>query len=224
MILPTGTWGELDFFKSGEWQVIEERLEDLRVLGRVVNPEKKNIFAALKATPFEKVKVVMLGQDPYPSHRHATGLAFSVTTKDIPPTLQTIFKEYCTDLKYPVPKTGDLTKWAEEGVLLWNVIPTCEYGKSLAHKDWIEYDYLNSEILRHLSTETSAVFVALGSVAQKVMERFVDYGDSIKLHVSHPSPRGILTSKHPFIGSKIFSTINAKLGDCGLPPVDWKLP
>ncbi len=227
MILPTGTWGELDFFKSGEWQVIEERLQDLKVLGRVVNPEKKNLFRALKETPFEKVKVVILGQDPYPSPEDACGIAFSSPAKRIPPTLDQIFKEYCSDLHYPRPTSGDLTPWCKEGVLLWNVIPTCEAYKSLSHYvdgSWDEWSLLTEEILDELSKETSTIFVAFGSIPRKYMDKYVQDEDSVKLYVSHPSPRAGQNSKHPFLGSRIFSTINDKLTDMGLSPVNWKLP
>lgn len=225
MILPTGTWGELDFFKSGEWDVIQERLEDLKALGRIISPEKKNMFAALKATPFEKVKVVILGQDPYPSHGDACGLAFSVNPGVVPPpTLRCIFKEYCSDLHLPNPTSGDLTPWCKEGVLLWNVIPTLDSGKTLSHAEWPEWDYLNSELLGKISSETSAVFVAFGSVPNRVMEMFVKDDESTKLYVSHPSPRAMMSSRHPFLGSRIFSIINDKLTDNSMSPINWRLP
>lgn len=215
-------WPELSFWSSGECQVVEERLDDLKRSGITVNPTKDRMFEALKLVPISAVKVCILGQDPYPNPDHATGVAFSVTTKDIPPTLQIILKEYETDLHFPPAKTGDLTKWCKQGVLLWNVYPSCEAFKSMSHA-WPEWEQLTQEILTNLSQETSCVFAALGSVAKGILNKYVSTYDSHCLYTGHPSPRGNLNSRNPFTGSRIFTTINDKLVASGLEPIDWRL-
>lgn len=217
-------WDDLDFWKSGEWQVIEEKLDDLKKAGQTVNPERKALFAALDATPFEKVKAVIIGQDPYPTSAFATGIAFSIPKefKRFPPTLNMVFDEYESDLHYPRPKSGDLHLWCEQGVLLWNAIPTCTAGKSLSHKNWFEWDFLTQEIFRRLSGR-GIVFCFLGSIAGARASYVVDDSKSAIIKVSHPSPRGIMFSKNPFTGSRMFTTINDKLCELGTEPIDWRL-
>lgn len=217
------SWTDLEYWRSGEWQVVEERLNDFDLTGSCYNPERQFLFAALDATPMEKVKVVLLGQDPYPGGKYACGLAFSIpkTVQSHPPTLQTILQEYVDDLHYPYPKNGSLEKWAAQGVLLWNAIPTCETGKSLSH-DWIEWSYLTKEIIQQLSQKGSIVFVFLGGVARRYVQ-YVDTNRNDVIETSHPSPRGNLSSKSPFSGSRLFSTINQKLNGRGKEAIDWKL-
>ena len=223
-------WDDLSFWSSGEWQVIEERLASLRKQGVIVNPTPENMFNALDLTPYEKTKVVIFGQDPYPDHLKATGLAFSIPRgESFPPTLQNIFKEYEGDLRYPHPPHGDLTKWAEQGVLLWNVIPTCEHGKPLSH-DWEEYKLLTQQIIEALNKK-KCVFAFVGGVAKGGSSR--DFAklvlDNPTIEVSHPSPRGMMSASrrrwnpNPFIGSRFFTTINDKLNSLNLGPVDWRI-
>lgn len=205
-------WNDLKFFGSGEEQVIQERLA-----GRTFCPGKKNLYKALDETKFEDCKVAFLGQDPYPDLINATGLAFSVPSgRAHPPTLKNILEEYQRDLHYPGPISGDLTKWANQGVLLWNVIPSCGVGKSLSH-DWEEWKYLTNEILDNLE-EKDVVIVAFGSIAQ----RYVLHRRNVIL-VSHPSPRASLKAKHPFIGSRIFTRVNDGLCRLGKEPIAWRL-
>jgi uracil-DNA glycosylase len=217
------TWDDLKFWDSGEWQVIEEKLHDLKKAGVVVNPTRANLFSALKQTKFETCRVGIIGQDPYPDPRYATGLAFSIpeTESVYPPTLCNIFTEYGIDLSYPTPPNGSLVKWAKQGVLLWNAIPTCEAFKAASHRDWTEWNFLTKEIVEELSKK-GAVIALLGNIA-KEFEQYVDKDHSKVLLTSHPSPRGILTSKHPFMGSRFFSTINGYLCDLGKEPINWRL-
>jgi len=219
---------ELDYFNSGEWQVVNERLHDLEKVNRPVSdgycPGRANIFAALRATPCSEVRVCIIGQDPYPSKRFATGLAFSIPGNipalDWPPTLRTILKEWSTDLRRPVCGSGSLVRWAERGCLLWNAIPSCAVGKSLSH-DWPEYEPLTREIIRRLD-ERGVVYALLGQVARRYLN-CIDVTKSVVLCTSHPSPRGSLSSKTPFVGSRVFTTINDKLTDMGCEPMDWSL-
>jgi uracil-DNA glycosylase len=215
---------KLNYWQSGEWQVVNERLKKLEKSGVHFNPPRSELFGALRRTSDRDVKVVLLGQDPYPDHRFCTGLAFSIPEgigpKAFPLTLQTIFKEYHADLRYPIPDKGDLSRWAAQGVLLWNAIPTCESGKSLSH-DWTEYSQLTREVVERCS-ERGVVFAFLGSVARRYLE-YVDLTKNEVILTSHPSPRGIKFSKTPFEGSRLFSTINDKLNSQGLEPINWRL-
>lgn len=219
----TRPWN-LDYWKSGEWQVVDERLRDMERAGVRYNPIRANLFRSLASVSPSDCRVCLIGQDPYPAQRHATGLAFSVPRSipvhDIPRTGREILAEYKRDLGYPVPSHCDLTRWVEQGVLLWNVIPSCTDGVSLSH-DWPEYEPLNREVLGRLS-EKGIVFVFFGAVAK----RYADYvqGDNNRIILtSHPSPRGSRNSHTPFRGSRIFSTINDNLNSLGLDPIDWRL-
>lgn len=220
-------WPELNFWNSGEWQVVEERLNDLRKKRVRFCPEKDQLFRALYEVPFDEVKVCLLGQDPYPNPEHATGIAFSVNDDKIPPTLKIILKEYETDLHHTAPKVGDLTKWCSQGVLLWNVYPSCEAYKSMSH-EWSEWEQLTGEILTQLSQETSCIFAALGSIPQRILKRYVNGDDSYCLYTGHPSPRGNAANskkeaRNTFTGSRIFTTINSKLVEQGTEPINWRL-
>lgn len=215
-------WDDMTFWQTGEWQVLEERMDDLK--GRL-NPEKKNVLRALDLCGYDRSRVMICGQDPYPNPIHATGLAFSIpeTIKEFPPTLQTILNEYQSDLGLPVPEHGNLEKWAQEGVLLWNVIPTCEAFKSLSHESWPEWHMLTSQIIEKLK-EKGVVFVFLGAVARKFATKELHEATNCKvLETAHPSPRGDRFSNNPFTGSRIFSRINDALTEIGHEPVNWRL-
>lgn len=215
---------KLNFWQSGEWQVCNENLKALEKAGITYNPGRRYLFEALRRTPPGDVRVAILGQDPYPDERYATGLAFSIPghfdNTQFPPTLQTIFREYTRDLGLSFPSHGDLSQWAAQGVLLWNAIPTCRNGRSLSH-DWDEYTWLTREVVSRLS-EKGVVFCFLGAVARKYLE-YVDLTKNEVIITSHPSPRGSRFSKTPFEGSRLFSTINDKLNAQGLEPIDWRL-
>lgn len=217
-------WDELSFWDSGEWQAVDERLTDINKSGGIFCPQKENLFAAFDAIDFNDVRCVLVGQDPYPDPSLATGLAFSIpkSAKKIPVTLANIFQEYATDTHHPAPQNGDLTKWCKNGVLLWNAIPTCDAWKSMSHAEWTEYSYLNKEIFNEQS-ERGIVFVLLGRVAEYSVRKYINEDESEVLAYSHPSPRGVKFSKTPFIGSRMFTTVNDKLAGLGLQPIDWKL-
>lgn len=215
----------LHYWKSGEWQVVNERLHDMERDHVTYNPTRPNLFRALQLVKQEAVRVVLFGQDPYPDARYSTGVAFSIPedieAKDFPPTLSTLLQEYSADTGYPIPSQGDLTEWSKRGVLLWNVIPSCRTGKSLSH-DWDEYSYLTREIITRLSEKGGIVFAFLGTVARRYVE-YVDVTKNSVLITSHPSPRGSLNSKVPFTGSKIFTSINDTLVNMGQTPINWEL-
>ena len=217
----------LDYWKSGEWQVVNERLHDMERRHETYNPGRGALFKALQIIKPEDTKVVILGQDPYPDARYSTGVAFSIPrdikAKDFPPTLNTLLKEYSADTGYPIPSHGNLEQWSKAGVLLWNVIPSTRTGQSLAH-DWDEYSYLTREILTLLSSQGSIVFAFLGTVARRYLD-CVDLTKNSVLRTSHPSPRGSQNSRTPFIGSRIFTAINDHLVNTGANQSigDWKM-
>lgn len=230
---------DLSFFSSGEWQVCDERLKDLEKVYRKAstsdssaggytwdgyNPGRERLFEALRRVPSSGVKVCIVGQDPYPDRRLATGVAFSIPQTieyaDWPPTLKNFLTEYKTDLRQPLPSHGGLDGWSDRGVLLWNAIPSVGASGILSH-DWGEWAYLTREIISILS-ERGVVFAFLGQVARRFISG-VDLRNNSVICTSHPSPRGSINSKTPFIGSRLFSTINDRLNDSGAKPVDWKL-
>lgn len=212
-------WDELDFWKTGEWQVVEERLNDLDKKGVLWCPGKANLFAAFKTVRFDSVRCVIVGQDPYPDPSHATGVAFSVPStlkkEKYPPTLVNIFKEFDSDLRYPFPPSGNLNRWGSSGVLLWNATPSCEAFKPRSHR-WPEWDCLTREVITRLDSR-DIVFVFLGGDARRYAPLVTR---SNVIETSHPSPRG---AEHGFFGSRIFSTVNGFLCDQGLDPINWRL-
>ena len=207
------SWKHLKFWKSPAIQEIGKVLVSKPFL-----PHDNDIYKALELTPFDKVKVVLLGQDPYHTKGYAHGLAFSVLphNKGLPASLRNIFKEYQTDLGYPKPRNGDLRVWAERGVLLLNTILTVEEGKPLSHKG-IGWEKLTYEVIRELATKSKVVFILLGSKAQ-------DYKAACDpcpvVAAVHPSP---FSASSGFFGSKIFTKANKELEKLGVEPVDWRL-
>lgn len=185
-----------------------------------IYPQPKEIFAALDHTPFEKVKVVILGQDPYHGPNQAHGLSFSVRPGvDIPPSLQNIYKEIETDLGIKRPNHGHLQYWADQGVLLLNATLTVEAGKAGSHqrKGWEQF---TDKIIDLLNREREGiVFMLWGSYAQKKGE-MIDRKKHLVLTAPHPSP---LSAHRGFFGSRHFSRANEFLQKHGKAPIDWGL-
>lgn len=225
-------WDELEYWRTGEWQVIQERLDELDKIGGGYTPKRDNIFNALEATPFEKVDVVLIGQDPYPDPKYATGLAFDVNngTKIWPPTLVNIHKELCDDMGYPWPKKPSLKPWAARGVLLWNATPTVqsykaghqpilEFNGKFSGSYWYEWEPLTEEIIKTLSDKREGiVFIFWGARASK-FEKFVDSKKHKTFHAVHPSP---LSANRGWWKSRTFSSVNKLLKDLGKGPIDWR--
>lgn len=219
-------WNDLKFWETGEWQVIQERLEDLEKAKVVYNPARELLFAALDMCPLSNCRVCIIGQDPYPHHEMATGLAFSIPKKfkKYPPTLQNILNVYQTDLGLPHPEHGDLSAWAAQGVLLWNAIPTCEEGKPGSHKAWFEWDFLTKEIVETLSNK-GIVFGLLGSFARAYVP-YIDQDGNHIVQTGHPSPLGEIAGRdnpNVFSKSRFFSTVNVRLSSMKLGNIDWRL-
>lgn len=183
-------------------------------------PEYNDIFNALKLTPYSKVKVVILGQDPYHGTGEAHGLSFSVKD-DIkkPPSLKNIFKELHDDLGYPEPKSGNLEKWAKEGVLLLNSVLTVEKDKAASHKD-LGWEILTDHIIKLLNMKvTPIVFILWGNFAKK-KKVYITNKKHLIIESPHPSPFSAYTG---FFGSKPFSKTNNFLIKNNIEPIDFNL-
>lgn len=197
-------------------------LKEREEAGATIYPAKQNIFAALKQTPFEKVKVVIVGQDPYHGIGQAHGLSFSVQPAiAIPPSLRNIYKELHHDIGMPIPKTGTLLPWAQQGVLLLNAVLTVEAGKPAAHagKGWEVFtDAIIEQLLR---SGRPIVFMLWGSYAQKKVQHLhlpIDSAKHLILKSPHPSPLA-----QGFLGNNHFSKANSFLKKHGLAEINWGL-
>ena len=188
--------------------------------GRRYLPAGENVLRAFQQ-PFAGVRVLIMGQDPYPTPGHAVGLSFSVapTVRRLPPSLLNIFREYSEDLGYPRPSTGDLVPWSERGVLLLNRVLTVQPGKPGSHrgKGWEE---VTDQAIRALAARKTEPLVAIlwGRDARTLVPLL---GDIDRIESAHPSPYSAASG---FFGSRPFSRTNQLLEQRGAEPVDWKLP
>jgi len=185
-----------------------------------VYPDMYDIFNALKKTDYNDVRAVILGQDPYHGPGQAHGLSFSVREGiQPPPSLVNIFKEYHDDLGYEIPKSGDLTKWAENGVLLLNSVLTVRGGQAASHSS-IGWQTFTDNVIKLLNErEAPVVFILWGNFAKKKTELITNPQHCV-LTSAHPSP---LSARYGFFGSKPFSKTNDFLRRNSLPEIDWKL-
>ena len=184
-----------------------------------IYPDKNNIYNALKLTPPDKVKVVILGQDPYINKNQANGLSFSVQPGiAIPPSLRNIFREQRKDLGIIQPNSGDLTKWAKQGVLLLNTTLTVRAGLSNSHqgKGW---GIFTDSIIKYLGQKENIVFMLWGNNA-KAKRKLIDSSKNLILEAAHPSP---LSATRGFFGCQHFSKANNYLIEHNLSPIDWQL-
>ncbi|MEK7356949.1 MAG: uracil-DNA glycosylase [Bdellovibrionota bacterium] len=189
--------------------------------GRKIYPKPSEWFAAFDHTPFEKVKVVILGQDPYHGPGQAHGLCFSVRPGVTPPpSLVNIYKELKSDLGIERPDHGYLVSWADQGVLLLNSVLTVRDGQPASHQKHGWETFTDKAIHVLNEKRDGLVFVLWGAYAQKKAQ-FVDRKRHLVLEGPHPSP---LSASRGFFGSRPFSKINAYLEKTGQEPIDWKLP
>ncbi|MCJ8167090.1 uracil-DNA glycosylase [Pontibacter sp. E15-1] len=183
-----------------------------------VYPPGSQIFSAFEKCPFEEVKVVILGQDPYHGPNQANGLAFSVSEKvRIPPSLLNIFKEIKNDLDKDMPATGNLERWAEQGVLLLNATLTVRAATAGSHqkKGWEEFTDVVVQKVNDLKEHV--VFMLWGAYAQK-KGAFIDESKHLVLRAAHPSP---FAADRGFFGNHHFSKANKYLQEHGMQPIDW---
>ena len=207
---------EKDYMKSLKSFLVAEKEKGFQVY-----PKGADIFNALNTTPFDKVKVVILGQDPYHGANQAHGLSFSVQKGiTVPPSLKNIYKELETDIEgFVMPQHGNLTHWAEQGVLLLNATLTVRASEAGSHqnKGW---EIFTDEIIKALSEKRKhIVFLLWGKYAQQKAS-LIDQQKHYVLTAAHPSPFSAHTG---FLGSKHFSKTNQLLIQNNLTPIDWKI-
>lgn len=185
-----------------------------KIQSRESTPPREMVFRAF-SLPLDEVKVLVLGQDPYPSDGVADGLAFSSSrAKKIPASLRNIFLEYRDDLGFDIPKTGDLTPWLKEGVLLLNTALTTEVGGRDSDKS-IGWQNLIQQVILEL-VDRPVVAILWGNSARALGKNF-----TLKIESSHPSP---LSAHRGFLGSKPFTETNSLLHNMGIEPINWRLP
>ncbi len=209
-----------DELNSPEFKNLEHFLEN-EWSSQTIFPPKEKIFTAMQLTPFSKVKVLLLGQDPYHDDNQAHGLAFSVQNGvKIPPSLRNIYKELESDLKISPARNGNLKTWAEQGVLLINTVLTVRAHSANSHagQGW---EWFTDAVLKHLNQkEDTVIFLLWGANAAKKIP-LIDSEKHIIITSPHPSP---LSAYRGFFGSKPFSKINKVLEEHKIRPINWKLP
>ena len=214
------TWNEIlaEEIQKDYYQELQDFVQKRRAEVRVF-PEEKNVFNALELTPFESVKVVILGQDPYHGFGQAHGLSFSVQKGiPLPPSLKNIYKELQEDLGGELPTEGDLSHWAKQGVLLLNTVLTVEEGNANSHKG-MGWETLTNRLIESLNElNHPVIFILWGKPAQE-KEKLITNPSHVILKAPHPSP---LSAYRGFFGSKPFSRVNDILIQQGQTPICWK--
>lgn len=207
-------------FTRESFQQVVTHLKTEKMAGKIIYPPGGLIFNAFNKTPFEKVKVVILGQDPYHNPGQAMGLSFSVPDGvALPPSLQNIFKEIASDIGLTMPRNGNLEKWAERGVLLLNAVLTVRANEPASHAKigWMDF---TDAVIRHISSEKEHVaFLLWGRFAQE-KQALIDETKHLVLKAAHPSP---FSAEKGFFGCRHFSRTNEYLVSQGIDPIDWSL-
>lgn len=215
------TWKEiLDEERNKSYFLKLNDFLDKEYSEHTIYPARADIGSALRATPFNEVKVVILGQDPYHGPGQAHGMSFSVKPGvAIPPSLRNMFKELLEDIGCPLPTSGYLESWAKQGVLLINTVLTVRAGEANSHKGQ-GWEVLTDTIITKLSDrEEPIIFVLWGKPAQ-LKKKLIDTSKHVILEAPHPSP---LSAHRGFFGSKPYSKINAQLAAWGEKPIDFCL-
>lgn len=214
------TWNEIlaDEMQKDYYQQLQAFVQKRRAEVRVF-PEEKNVFNALELTPFESVKVVILGQDPYHRFGQAHGLSFSVQKgTPLPPSLKNIYKELQEDIGGELPTEGDLSHWAKQGVLLLNTVLTVEEGNANSHKGK-GWERLTNRLIESLNELNHPVIFLLWGKPAQDKEKLITNPNHVLLKAPHPSP---LSAYRGFFGSKPFSKVNDILIQQGQTPICWK--
>jgi uracil-DNA glycosylase len=208
-------------FNKPYFQSLAQQLRQRKAEGKTIYPPGSLIFNAFNSTPFEQVKVVILGQDPYHNPGQAMGLSFSVPKGvRVPPSLRNIYKELATDQGISHPEHGDLSYWAEQGVFLLNAMLTVEKNKPASHQK-IGWQFFTDAAIQALSRQREhIVFMLWGAFAQR-KSVLIDDACHLILKSPHPSP---FSADRGFFGCRHFSQANAYLASHGRAPIDWQIP
>ena len=216
------SWKEVlkDEFKQTYFEQISHHIKTERSQGKIIYPPGSKIFNAFNTTPVDKVKVVILGQDPYHGPGQAHGLCFSVQNGvPAPPSLLNIFKELQDDIGVPIPNHGNLTHWAQQGVFLLNASLTVRAGEPMSHSK-IGWAAFTDTVIKKISElKVHVVFILWGKFAQE-KRILIDESKHCILRSVHPSP---LSAYGGFFGCKHFSKTNEYLTKNGIDPIDWSL-
>ena len=207
-------------FNAGYMQELSAFLRAEKQAGKQIYPSGDVIFAALNATPLEAVRVVILGQDPYHGPDQAHGLSFSVPPGvRVPPSLQNIYKELVSDVAITMPSHGNLTAWAEQGVLLLNAVLTVQAANAGSHqgRGWERFTDRVIDVINQ--RQQNVVFMLWGAYAQK-KGQVIDRNRHLVLQAPHPSP---LSAHRGFLGCRHFSQANAYLAQHGKAAIDWQI-
>lgn len=203
------------------YHALDEFLERELANGHTILPARKDIFNALAATSYDQVRVLLVGQDPYPTPGHAHGLCFSVqpTVRPLPFSLRNIFRELQDDVGCRIPNNGYLLPWARQGVLMLNTVLTVRAGQANSHqgRGWEQFTDRIIELVA--AKETRVVFVLWGRQAQK-KRTLITQSHHTVIATAHPSPLSV----RKFFGCRCFSQINRDLVSAGLAPIDWQIP
>ncbi len=216
------SWKQIlnDEFQQPYFAAIKQFLLKEKEQGFTIYPPGPLIFNAFNLTPFDQLKAVIIGQDPYHGKGQAHGLCFSVPDGvPPPPSLQNIFKELHADLALPIPKSGNLTGWAQQGVMLLNALLTVRANQPASHHN-IGWERFTDAVIRKISKEkTGLVFLLWGKFAQE-KQSLIDLSKHHVLKAAHPSP---YSANNGFFGCRHFSRTNELLESHGITPVDWRL-
>ena len=209
-----------DLFDKPYFSQIADHLKAEKALKTTIYPSGGLIFNAFSLTPYDKVKVIILGQDPYHNANQAMGLSFSVPDgMKPPPSLVNIFKELHKDIGMPIPSTGNLTAWAKQGVLLLNAVLTVRANEPASHAKIGWTKFTDDVILSLSSQKTGLVFILWGNFAQEKI-KLIDSSKHKILKAAHPSP---FSAYNGFFGCKHFSKTNELLAKQGLQVIDWHI-
>lgn len=215
------TWKEiLDEERSKSYFLKLNDFLDKEYSEHTIYPARADIGSALRATPYNEVKVVILGQDPYHGPGQAHGMSFSVKPGvAIPPSLRNMFKELWEDIGCPLPTSGYLESWAKQGVLLLNTVLTVREGEANSHKGQ-GWEVLTDTIITKLSDRVEPIIFVLWGKPAQLKKKLIDTSKHVILEAPHPSP---LSAHRGFFGSKPYSKINAQLAAWGEKPIDFCL-
>jgi uracil-DNA glycosylase len=224
-MLPSIPLGWRSLFKNETrrpyYRELDAFLEKELANGQTILPARKDIFNALTAIPYDQVRVLLLGQDPYPTPGHAHGLCFSVqpTVRPLPRSLQNVFRELREDVGCQIPNNGCLEPWAKQGVLMLNTVLTVRTGQANSHQGHGWESFTDRVIELVAAKHTRVIFVLWGRAAQK-KRTLITQAHHTVIATAHPSP----LSARKFFGCRCFSQINRDLIDAGLAPINWQIP